>query len=83
MTATRERDADAFCDELVTQEFLEQATGATGDAGREACKREFNSLTGVEVELVRDRADRGGRGQAHGDRGARRGRASARADGFA
>jgi ketosteroid isomerase-like protein len=53
VTATREKDADAFCDELVTQEFLEQATGATGDQATESCKREFDSLTGVNVRVVR------------------------------
>jgi ketosteroid isomerase-like protein len=53
VTATREKDADAFCDELVTQEFLEQATGATGDQATQSCKRELDSLTGVNVRLVR------------------------------
>jgi predicted lipid-binding transport protein (Tim44 family) len=53
VAATREKDADAFCDELVTQEFLEQATGATGDQATQSCKREFDSLTGVDVKVVR------------------------------
>jgi ketosteroid isomerase-like protein len=53
VTATRERDADAFCHELVTQEFLEQAIGATGDKATESCKREFRALTGIRVRLVR------------------------------
>jgi hypothetical protein len=53
VTATRERDADAFCDELVTREFLEQAIGATGDRATESCKREFRSLTGISLRLVR------------------------------
>jgi Domain of unknown function (DUF4878) len=51
--ATRERDADMFCDELVTQEFLEQTIGATGDKARESCKREFKNLSGLRVDLVR------------------------------
>ncbi len=51
--ATRERDADKFCDELVTQEFLEQAIGATGDKANESCKREFSNLSGLRVNLVR------------------------------
>lgn len=51
--ATRERDADQFCDELVTQEFLEQTIGATGDKAKESCKREFRSLRGLRVTLVR------------------------------
>jgi hypothetical protein len=53
VTATRERDEDAFCDELVTQEFLEQATGATGDQATESCKRQFDSLTGIRLRIVR------------------------------
>jgi hypothetical protein len=51
--ATRERDADKFCDELVTQEFLEQTIGATGDKAKESCKREFRNLSGLRVNLVR------------------------------
>ena len=51
--ATKERDADAFCDELVTQEFLEQAIGATGDKATESCKREFSNLRGLRLKLVR------------------------------
>jgi hypothetical protein len=53
VTATRERDAEAFCDELVTQEFLEQTIGATGDRASASCKREFRALTGLRVRLVR------------------------------
>jgi hypothetical protein len=51
--ATRTRDADSFCDELVTQEFLEQTIGATGDRARESCKREFRNLSGLRLALVR------------------------------
>ncbi len=51
--ATKDRDADKFCDDLVTQEFLEQTMGATGDKARESCKREFSNLTDVHVDLVR------------------------------
>jgi ketosteroid isomerase-like protein len=51
--ATRERDADKFCDELVTQEFLEQTIGATGDKAKESCKREFRNLSGLRVSLVK------------------------------
>jgi Domain of unknown function (DUF4878) len=51
--ATRERDADTFCDELVTREFLEQTIGATGDKATESCKREFRNLSGLRVKLVR------------------------------
>jgi hypothetical protein len=53
--ATDQRDADAFCDELVTQEFLEQSTGATGDKAKEACKQQLTAVTGLRVKLVRIR----------------------------
>jgi Domain of unknown function (DUF4878) len=53
--ATNERDSDRFCDELATQEYLEQTTGATGDQAQEECKRQLEALTGVELELVRIR----------------------------
>jgi siroheme synthase len=54
VTALRERDADTFCDDLVTEEFLEQFSGATGDKARDSCKRELRSLTGLErIRLVK------------------------------
>jgi predicted PilT family ATPase len=53
VTAVRERDAETFCNELVTQEFLEQSTGATGDQASESCERELGALTGLQVRLVR------------------------------
>jgi len=52
VTATRERDADGFCEELVTREFLEQSTGATGNQASESCKREFRALPNLRVRLV-------------------------------
>ena len=54
VTALQERDADTFCDKLVTEEFLGQFSGATGDKAKESCKRELNSLTSLEkVKLVK------------------------------
>jgi predicted PilT family ATPase len=54
VTALRDRDADTFCDDLVTKEFLEQFSGASGDNASESCKRELKSLTGLErVKLVK------------------------------
>jgi predicted PilT family ATPase len=54
VTALRERDADTFCDDLLTEEFLEQFSGASGDNASESCKRELGSLTGIErVKLVK------------------------------
>ena len=54
VTALRERDADTFCDDLVTEDFLGQFSGATGDKAKESCKRELKSVTGLEdVKLVK------------------------------
>jgi Domain of unknown function (DUF4878) len=51
--ATNERDAEAFCEDLVTQEFLEQSTGATGDNAKESCREQFSRLRGLRFDLVR------------------------------
>jgi len=54
VTALQKRDADTFCDDLVTEDFLGQFSGATGDKAKESCKRELNSLTSLEkVRLVK------------------------------
>jgi hypothetical protein len=49
--ATDSRDTKKFCDELVSQQFLEQSTGAKGDNAREACHSQLKSLKGVRVRL--------------------------------
>jgi hypothetical protein len=51
--ATDRQDADKFCGQLVTQEFLEQTTGATGDRALEACRQQLSAVTGLRVRLVR------------------------------
>jgi ketosteroid isomerase-like protein len=56
--ATNSRDAEAFCEDLVTQEFLEQSTGATGDNATEACQEQFRQLKGLKVQLLRIRSTR-------------------------
>src|SRR5215207_7343717 len=50
VTAVRERDADKFCDDLVTEEFLRQFTGASGDRAHESCKHELKTLTGLQLK---------------------------------
>jgi len=52
--ALNTRDADRYCDDLVTKEFLEKTTLSTGDEdkARESCKREFGNLT-VRVNLTK------------------------------
>ena len=54
VTALQNRDADTFCDKLLTEEFLGEFSGGTGDKAKESCKRELNSLTSLEkVRLVK------------------------------
>ena len=50
--ATNARDSKKFCEELVTQEFLEQATGAKGDKAEEACKPLVRSSSRLNLKLV-------------------------------
>jgi hypothetical protein len=56
VSASSEPDPDAFCGEIVTQEFLEQATGATGDRAADECRRQLEESPGVEAELVQIRS---------------------------
>ena len=55
VAATNERDGRRFCEELVTQEFLEQTTGARGERAAAACRRQLESIQGLELELVKIR----------------------------
>jgi hypothetical protein len=50
--ATNDRDADKWCGELVTKDFIEQATGATGDDAKDACKQQLKSLKRPELRLI-------------------------------
>ena len=56
VSASSEPDADEFCGELVTQEFIEQATGATGDQAEDECRRQLEESPGVDADLVEIRA---------------------------
>ena len=53
--ALNTHDADSYCDDLITEEFLEKTTFNTGneDKARESCKREFKNLTGLRVNLTK------------------------------
>ncbi len=53
VTAVNERDADTYCDELITEEFREKTTFATGDEAAESCKRQFKAISGLKIELER------------------------------
>ena len=51
--AVNTHDADTYCDELITKEFREKTTFATGDKASESCKREFRAIRGLHLQLER------------------------------
>ena len=51
--AINTRDADVYCDDLITEEFREKSTFATGDEARNSCKRTLTAIEGLRLELVR------------------------------
>jgi hypothetical protein len=53
VTATNDRDAEKLCDDLFSKDFIEQATGSTGDKAKSTCKQQFKQLRGVKLKLVR------------------------------
>jgi hypothetical protein len=52
VTATNARDGDKLCDDLLTQDYLEKATGATGGEARKACKQQLSLITGLKLRLI-------------------------------
>ena len=52
VTATNERDADRLCGEILTQDYMEKATGATGDAAGKACRDQLKLLKGLRLRLL-------------------------------
>jgi hypothetical protein len=50
--ATNERDGESLCGELLTQEYLENSTLATGEQADEACRRQLEATTGLRLELI-------------------------------
>ena len=50
--ATNQRDGDRLCGDLLTREYIEKATGTTGDAAQETCKQQLDLLTGLRLRLV-------------------------------
>jgi len=50
--ATNERDGETLCGELVTREYLEKSTLATGDQADEACRQQLERTVGLRLKLV-------------------------------
>jgi ketosteroid isomerase-like protein len=63
VTAVNERDADTYCDDLITDEFRERSTFAEGDRARESCKKQLKAITGLRIRL-----ERIGKPKVEGDR---------------
>ena len=53
VSATNDRDGDRLCNDLVTQDYLEKATGATGDQAKSACKQQLGLITGLKLKLIK------------------------------
>ena len=51
--AINKRDADTYCDDLITEKFRERSTFAKGDQARDSCKRQLRAIEGLKLELVR------------------------------
>lgn len=49
-SATSDSDGEKFCG-LVTDEFLEQTTGAKGDKAKDACKKQIDSLKDADLKV--------------------------------
>jgi hypothetical protein len=50
--ATNAHDGDRLCERLLSQEYLEKYTGATGDRADDACKQQLDLITGLKLRLV-------------------------------
>ncbi|MET0616076.1 MAG: hypothetical protein ABW142_11555 [Thermoleophilaceae bacterium] len=49
--AVNTHDGDTYCNDLITKEFRDKTTFATGDRASESCKREFNAIRGLHLRL--------------------------------
>jgi hypothetical protein len=61
--ATNQRDGQRLCGELLTEEYKEKATGATGDRADEACRQQVEVTTDLKLRLLSI-----GRTEVDGDR---------------
>jgi hypothetical protein len=52
VAATNAHDGDRLCGNLLSQEYLEKYTGATGDRADDACKQQLELITGLRLKLV-------------------------------
>jgi hypothetical protein len=50
--ATNDRDGDRLCGQLLSQEYMEKATGASGDKAEDACKQQLDLIKGLKLRLI-------------------------------
>jgi hypothetical protein len=50
--ATNARDGDRLCGKLLSQEYMEKATGASGDKAESACKDQLSLIKGLNLRLI-------------------------------
>ena len=51
--ATSEGDGEKFCKDLVSREYLEKATLATGDGATEQCVKQISAAKGFDVKVTK------------------------------
>lgn len=51
--ATNDRDADKLCNDLLSKDFIEQTTGATGDKAKSTCKQQLKLLRPTKRKLTK------------------------------
>ena len=61
--ATNARDGDRLCGNLLSQEYMEKATGASGDKAESACKQQLSLIKGLKLRLISIGAREGRRRQ--------------------
>jgi hypothetical protein len=52
-SAIQKRDATKLCDDLLTKDFIEESTGATGDRASQECQSQFKTLRAANIKLVK------------------------------
>jgi hypothetical protein len=50
--ATNQRDGETLCGELLTQDYLEKSTLATGDQAGEACREQLDRTVDLRLKLI-------------------------------
>jgi Domain of unknown function (DUF4878) len=50
--ATNTRDGERLCGDLLSQDYMEKATGATGGKAEDACKDQLKLIKGLKLRLI-------------------------------